>query len=82
MSSLVAAWAFMMPRAEPGYDISILLFLVVSAVMLVMARLARARADAAAFSEAIVGSPDDAIVTKDLDGNIRSWNASAECIFG
>jgi PAS domain S-box-containing protein len=86
ISFAIAWYSFVPPqlvwRKPAAEDASALIFVLTAGALVGLARLASAARRSQAQLAAIVTHSDDAILTKDLDGTIRTWNAGAQRIFG
>jgi PAS domain S-box-containing protein len=85
--SLAIAWYCFVPpqlvlRKAAAESASAIIFVMTAGALVALARVAAAARTSQAQLAAIVTHSDDAIVTKDLDGTIRTWNAGAQRIFG
>jgi len=87
LSAGAAAYAYLRPAGafsidEPGAALSLALFSINSVVVALFGEYVRRAAVDRQKLAAIVESSDDAIVSKNLDGVITSWNRSAERLWG
>ena len=82
LSAGAAAYAYVLSIEAPGGAIALLLFTINCIVVARFGEYMRRAAVDRQKLASIVESSDDAIVSKNLDGVITSWNRSAEHLWG
>jgi PAS domain S-box-containing protein len=83
----IAIWYFFLPPFHTFYlhvsgAIGLATFILGVAVSLTLVQMLRKSEQGWRYLASIVESSDDAIVSKSVDGIVRSWNKGAENIFG